>query len=86
MLVSDLGIMNSGLIKYETCVMGLPCISVSNNAFEENLMQFFAEKNVLVHLGIASDITGKVFNEGIDSMVNHKERAASCLEQFTQAV
>jgi UDP-2,4-diacetamido-2,4,6-trideoxy-beta-L-altropyranose hydrolase len=73
MLVSDLGIVNSGLIKYETCVMGLPCISISNNAFEENLMQFFAEKNVLIHLGIASDITGKVFNEGIDSMVNHKK-------------
>jgi UDP-2,4-diacetamido-2,4,6-trideoxy-beta-L-altropyranose hydrolase len=74
MLKSDLGIINSGLIKYETCVMGLPCISVSNNTFHENLMQFFAEKNLLVHLGVASEITRGAFHSGIDSMVENKEQ------------
>lgn len=74
MLKSDLGIINSGLIKYETCVMGLPCISMSNNTFEESLMQFFTEKNVLVHLGIASGITGEIFRGGIDSMIKDKEK------------
>lgn len=72
MLASDLGVINSGLIKYETCVMGLPCISLSNNAEHEPFMQLFAEKEVISHLGIANEIDYRQFSTALSLLVNSK--------------
>ena len=74
---SDLGIINSGLIKYETCVMGLPCISLSNNTFQEKMMQVFADKNILCHIGIASEVTDQMFYTALDSIVRDREKRST---------
>lgn len=72
MLASDLGVINSGLIKYETCVMGLPCISLSNNPEHEPLMELFAKKEMIRHLGIAASIDDKQFSDSLSSLINSK--------------
>tara|TARA_B100000963_G_scaffold274789_1_gene243015 strand:- start:10709 stop:11737 length:1029 start_codon:yes stop_codon:yes gene_type:complete len=69
MLSSDLGIVNSGLIKYETAFLGLPCLSVSNDLKHEKIMNFFVKKSNCLHLGISKQISRKKFNIQFDKII-----------------
>ncbi len=70
MVSSDLGIINSGLIKYETCMLGLPCISLSNSESHESVMHLFAERKLLKHMGITDKIAYEDFVFSFSSLVN----------------
>ena len=48
---SDIAIINSGLTKYETVSVGLPCIVISNNDYHSELMNDFNKDDVFIHLG-----------------------------------
>ena len=69
MLSSDLGIVNSGLIKYETAFLGLPCLSVSNDLKHEKVMSFFVKKSNCIHLGISKKSSKKIFNIQFDRII-----------------
>lgn len=47
----DLGIVNSGLIKYETSMLGLPCIAICNGQEHELVMRFFEQEAAIVQIG-----------------------------------
>jgi len=83
---SDLGIINSGLIKYETSILGLPCITVSNEAAHESIMKLFAENAGIFHLGLAGQVSEKIFYEAISTMTGdvnrRKKMSQKCLAMF----
>ncbi|MBV9987221.1 MAG: hypothetical protein JO301_06050, partial [Chitinophagaceae bacterium] len=63
MLNADLGIINSGLIKYETSLLGLPCLSVSNDGSHESVMGLFAAARTIRHMGVAAALTEARFRQ-----------------------
>lgn len=70
---SDIGIINSGLIKYETSILGLPCISVSNNHHHEMVMKYFAEEVGVLHLGMTDEVTDNDFELNLKKLVEDHE-------------
>ena len=74
MLDSDIGIVNSGLIKYETSLIGLPCITISNQPAHELLMNLFAEQQATFHLGLAKEVTEKIFHDQLVCLSNDSDR------------
>lgn len=70
MLDSDIGINNSGLIKYETSMIGLPCITMSNPPEHEHLMNLFAEQQTILHLGIARKVSESIFHDALTRLSN----------------
>lgn len=70
----DMGIVNSGLIKYETCMLGLPCITISNHAFHEGIMKLFAQTDSILHLGLASEVSEQTFNNALRSLATDKQQ------------
>lgn len=65
----DIGIINSGLIKYETSILGLPSLSVSNNEMHEATMKHFADQAGIVHLGLSDEVTEAAFGAAISRLV-----------------
>lgn len=82
----DIGIINSGLIKYETALLGLPCISVSNNFQHEKTMSFFCNEVDIVHMGISSSVSEEFFLKTFKNIKNdtsaRKRINTNCLKLF----
>lgn len=82
----DIGIINSGLIKYETALLGLPCLCVSNNTKHEKIMQDFVNKIEFIHLGFTDNISESFFIKSLNNLMNDKimrEKINSiCLKYF----
>ena len=83
---SDIGIINSGLIKYETSIIGLPCISFSNRVEDNRLMNFFDQKKMLIHLGILKKSNEKIFIQKLEYLINNYEFrnkiSRNCISNF----
>lgn len=83
---SDMGIINSGLIKYETSVLGLPCITVSNEMAHEPIMKLFGENESIYHLGLAGQVSEKLLHEAISCMTGDSNRrkimSQKCITMF----
>lgn len=86
MIATDLGVINSGLIKYEACLLGVPCISISNSKTHEPLMQLFSQRKLLRHIGTGSELTYDDFALVLSALVTDKaERSklsANALNMF----
>lgn len=54
---ADLGIVNSGLVKYECAFLGLPLITVSNEFSHEEIMLNFEKVTGAKHLGLHENVT-----------------------------
>lgn len=83
---SDIGIINSGLIKYETSFLGLPCISISNNNDHEHAMYSFSQRSGIIHLGVFDDQLFAIFNSQLKLVIEdyslRKEMSVKCLKLF----
>lgn len=82
----DIGLVNSGLIKYETSLVGLPCLSVSNNLHHEMVMQYFSEPGSIIHLGLADEMTEDHFKSSLSILMENveirKELSRKCKSMF----
>ncbi len=81
MASADMGIINSGLSKYETGILGLPCITVSNNESHDIVMKLFETKGSVFHLGIASSVTETAFTQAMNDMVINKNKRKELSEK-----
>ena len=82
----DIGVINSGLIKYETALLGLPCLCVSNNAKHEKIMQKFINQIDFIHLGVTDKISESFFINSLCRLMNdkmmRKKINLNCLKSF----
>ena len=65
---SDIGIINSGLIKYETSIIGLPCISICNGIEHELVMKYFEDEASILHLSSIDDQEGNTFIRKVEQL------------------
>ncbi len=65
---SDIGIINSGLIKYETSIIGLPCISICNGIEHELVMKYFEDESSILHLSSIDDQDGDTFIRMVEQL------------------
>lgn len=83
---SDIGVINSGLIKYETALLGLPCLCVSNNKTHEIIMQEFVNQTGYIHLGVTDNVSESCFIDSFRKLLNdkvmRKKLNSKCLKSF----
>ena len=83
---SDIGIISSGLLKYETSKLGLPCISVCVEESHFELMEFFNNDKILINLGYFRNISKINFLNTLDNLIDdislRKKINQICLEKF----
>lgn len=73
---ADLGIVNSGLVKYECAFLGLPLITLSNEEAHEGVMQEFSELTGAIHLGLPAQLNEESLQQSLE-LANYEFR-----EQF----
>jgi len=72
---SDIAIINSGLTKYETSVVGLPSLIISNSEYHSELMNGFAKYDTVCHLGSVNKVNKHQIIETIVCFVkDYKKR------------
>ena len=71
---SDIAIINSGLIKYETSAVGLPSIVISNNTYHSKLMNDFSEYGTALHLGPGNEVKNSQISEAVINLINDYEK------------
>lgn len=81
MAESDIAIINSGLTKYETAFVGLPCIIISNNSYHAVLMEDFATHGSALHLGEVNKISNNHLAEAISYLLSDYDKR----EQMSKA-
>jgi len=72
---SDMAIIGSGLTKYETSFLGLPCLVISNDSYHSSIMDDFVPYKTVEHLG-ETDMVGEsqIANSTINLMNDFKKR------------
>lgn len=59
----DIGIVNSGLVKYEAAFLGLPLITISNEVGHEPIMKAFQRTTLNPHLGLGINLVCSNFTK-----------------------
>jgi len=71
---ADIAIINSGLTKYETSVLGLPGVVLSNSAEHAEIMREFAAYGSVLHLGEGNKVSTRELAQAILSLMNDYDR------------
>jgi spore coat polysaccharide biosynthesis predicted glycosyltransferase SpsG len=80
MCAADIGIISSGLTKYEAAAAGLPCLAISYNGDHARMMAPFAARGTLLHLGAAESVSASQIREAVAALAADPERRQAMTE------
>lgn len=70
---NDIAIINGGLTRYETCIVGIPFIALSIHQKQFEITQELVDLGVGINLGIYNEISDEQIFNSAKSLLNNKE-------------